>query len=186
MPDLITLFTDASWCPNTRVAGWAAWAKCNGGTMRQSGAMKSLVESSELAEVMAAANGLHQVVRHFGPTPGTTVLVQLDCLGAMRALESGEKWPQVVHEWERLRIGSELRLKYRHVKAHQGGKTPRSWVNGWADREAKAHMRVARSAHRVTPDFSSGRSVNAELCFISQHDAGMELEGARAWPMRLH
>ena len=26
----MTLFTDASWCPESGAAGWGAWYKCNG------------------------------------------------------------------------------------------------------------------------------------------------------------
>lgn len=142
---LVTLITDASWCPGSRVGGWASWARGNGAKMAMSGQLRGIAHSSTEAEMMALVNGLHVTVQGFRLMAGDRVLVQSDCVPALEqlALDHGA-YEGVRKAWHSLVQARGLLVEYRHVRGHEGGHSARSWVNEWADREAKKHMRAAR------------------------------------------
>ena len=146
---LVTLFTDASVCGQTGAAGWAAWAKCAGITMRRGAAFANPIRHTGLAEAQAIANGLHAVAGFYLANVPSHVIVQSDCLEAIRMLgrqPTNPDWRPVYQAVWNLQQRLNLRLTYRHVRGHQGRGDPRSAVNTWVDGEAKRHMRAMRRA----------------------------------------
>ena len=83
---LITLFTDASHCSETRVGAYAAWAKADGRTVRRAGVLKDRVPDSSIAEAQAMVNGLCFALAALMPPRGSKILAQTDCVMAIRAL----------------------------------------------------------------------------------------------------
>ena len=116
----VTVFTDGSYCPETKAYGCAIWVK-DGVTT------KPLIESwggynapnSQYAEEEA----LFWAVKHVAETAelsGRIVVIQSDCLDALNKLDT-----------KPLRGAKYIKLK--HVKAHTSNKTKRSKVNAIVD-----------------------------------------------------
>lgn len=147
---LTTLFTDASWCPDTRAGGWGAWARNERMTKGAlgSGAFRSLLLGSNEAEVLAAANGLAWCLLEKYVLPGERVLFQLDSQTALRVIwgaQIGCRLNGTVPEegWRFLREKrEELGLEYsvKHVKGHSSEEGTRSSVNRRVDGLARAGM----------------------------------------------
>lgn len=130
----ITLFTDASYCPDTHAWGWAAWIKYGAPaeTLRLSGG-GSHCQGSNQAELLALQHGIEAVAAQV-PVVGKIVVVQSDCLGALESL--------VVNP---LTMAGATAVRKKHVKGHQGVKCPRSAVNTWTDRAAREEMLKRRT-----------------------------------------
>lgn len=154
---LVTLFTDASWCPDHKVAGWAAWCKSDFGMRRSAGILKGEIPSPTYAELAALINGIWFVANHAHPVklpPKTRVIAQTDCLAAIDALRGTSKSPQM---FALAAKGIELIGRYkmvmdfRHVKAHTNNtdrttkEGKRSLVNDWCDNAARIEMKFARA-----------------------------------------
>lgn len=136
-----TVNTDASWCPNTKAGGWAAWVAIDGGTrLKHAGQFHRRPKSSGEAEYWALLNGAWLAARH----GATELLLQSDCTGALaKVVKRHEPEVAALHE---LCEGLSIRTKW--VKAHTHKGTARHWVNDWCDRQAKKHMKRQR---RATP-----------------------------------
>lgn len=130
----ITLFTDASYCPNTRAWGWAAWIKYGAPaeTLRLSGG-GSGCQGSNQAELLALQHGIEAVADKV-PVEGKVVVVQSDCIGALESIGVNP-----------LTLAGALGVRKKHVKGHQGVKCPRSAVNTWTDRAAREEMLKRRT-----------------------------------------
>lgn len=147
---IITLFTDASFCPTTRLASYAAWAKADGQVLRKSGMLKDLPENSTEAEIKAIINGLYFVLVEMRPPEGSWIIAQTDCktamdlfLGKVRSVPAWNGFTSVIlpklHQ-------AKVKTDFRHVKAHKGNSSPKNAVNTWCDQEARRLMRAARKA----------------------------------------
>ncbi len=151
-----SLFCDASWCPRTFAGGWGAWIKSDTVSVgRQfSGSFSSVAQSSDDAELMAAACALHCGLRSSVILPHFIVLFQIDNQRALKALNT--KWkpvnvsPMMAAAREvlmRLRKDNQLQFRTRHVKAHKPNRHgTRFAVNNLCDQLAKQRMREARVA----------------------------------------
>ncbi len=149
---LITMFTDAGYCPNTHRASYAVWAKTDGKTLRHSGLLRDLASDPNQAEKRALVNGVALVLANMQPEPGTHIIAQTDSLSSVAAFSgTGHR-----KKWQRERIKDLLTLmqaqlaaagvtiEYRHVKGHKGTRDARSAVNTWCDGECRRWLREAR------------------------------------------
>jgi ribonuclease HI len=140
---LVTLFTDASYSQRLRRGTWAAWAKCNGVTMRRSGILRDEMSGSTHAEVAAIANGLVAVKQAFGDVVDK-VIVQSDSLNGLVVIRNrSEKNNPISHIAVFIRNfaqNNNWELDLRHVKAHKGNATPRNAVNTACDVECRRQM----------------------------------------------
>jgi ribonuclease HI len=150
---LITLFTDASHCAQTRVGAYAAWAKADGRTVRRAGVLKEPVPDSSVAEAQALVNGLCFALAALSPPPGSKIIAQTDCLIAIQALTGQLRKQKSVARYALIRTAYQTRIasagiavEFRHVSAHKGVVTPRNAVNTWCDKECRKLMRLARDA----------------------------------------
>jgi ribonuclease HI len=148
---LITLFTDASHCPKTHVAAYAAWAKADGRTVRRAGVLKERVRDSSLAEAQALVNGLCFVLASLKPAPTSKIIAQTDCLTAIEALtgqlrnrKTVARFAPVNEVYQSRIIAAGITVEFRHVAAHKGVATPRNAVNTWCDNTCRELMRAAR------------------------------------------
>ena len=82
---LITIITDASHCPETKVGGYGYWLASKRGKKGGSGTFKGTVETSSLAEMMAVANSLHIAIADHIVQMDDHVLIQTDCEAAIQA-----------------------------------------------------------------------------------------------------
>lgn len=160
---MITVITDASWCPETKCAGWAAWVVCDGQRLQNSGGVMPQVASSGDAEFIALVHGLNLALQSFRPQKRTKILLQSDSLDALRHFENRIKQQSTlapIAQWwvrqaqirlDQLSDSTVERMLYetRHVKGHSNSKQgARFYVNNWADEEAKKQMRRVRDRVR--------------------------------------
>ncbi|MBS7812295.1 ribonuclease H family protein [Roseococcus pinisoli] len=144
-PPLITLICDASWCPTTNAGGWAIWWKSSAKSGKASGFFNTPFAKSYIAEAAAIVNGLHRA-----DAQGAQVLVQTDCLSAISLLRDKPKpasGADALMVWERfcsVSTHTGARVTFRHIKAHSGTDTPRTWVHDMLDQEARFQMRLRR------------------------------------------
>lgn len=149
---LVTLFTDAGFCPTSRLGSWAAWAKFDGQTLRTSGLFKTNPTGSDTAEVQAIINGVYSVLKEFNPEPDSKIIIQSDCKTAMKVLENpvGKKAKKFA-EFLALRdkfqtLTVNLRVEFRHVEGHKGTSTKRNAVNTYCDKECKRILIEAKQS----------------------------------------
>lgn len=135
-PDLfITVFADASHCPDTKACGWAAWIKYGhpAKTERLQGRQAN-VGTSNMAELLALESAIDFIERHIAYRHKVLVL-QSDCKGALDKLAS---------RVDVLKDNGAKHVKLKWVKGHNGRKDPRSAVNTWCDEAARGEMRSLR------------------------------------------
>jgi ribonuclease HI len=153
---LVTVFSDASWCPRTRVGGWGAWAKSERVQwgVQFSGAFRRLAYSSNEAEIMAAACALASTLRSEVAAEGDTILFEIDNEHALRLVTHdaptglrarSDLEKEAIEVLLELKVRHALTFKTRHVKGHSGReRRDRFGVNELCDRLAKKHMLEAR------------------------------------------
>lgn len=151
---LVTIITDASFCSETNAAGYGYWIVCERGRKSGGGPVKSRVPCSMIAEMMACCNGLWIALSNGLVTRGDTVLIQTDCQPAIDLfLKTGKSYDknklEVLDYMAKIVQENELEVKYRHVKGHTDGSTPRTYVNNVCDKAAKKYMRLMRTHFRV-------------------------------------
>lgn len=174
---LVTLFSDASLCPDTRCGGWAAWVKCDRGTCRGEGPFRFQTIDTSIAEAMAVINGLYIAIRDEIIRTDDIVLVQTDSNSVMgilrgetrrrvteqirmrrrttyRALrkdvqERNELIDMISGMFLKFMEDHKIKVVWRHVKGHKGLEDRRSAVNTDCDARARQGMLSARRAHRV-------------------------------------
>jgi len=142
-----TVITDASFCPKTTAAGWAAWIRIDGTPhpIRRYGAFKEPVKSSRDAEMLAAINGLF-IAKSLGVT---RALIQTDCLAVVHMFDGTTVNKQIKDTFNRARAKANvlgIRASAKHVRGHSTDTASRSWVNRWCDEMAGREMRIQRAA----------------------------------------
>ena len=158
---LVTLFSDASWCPKQKVGGWGAWVKSkrvDRGAQYGGPFSRNDIPTSNAAETMAACCALWMALRDGIACKKDVILFQIDNQHTLRSLM--QEWNKNVspgpeqeayEQIHALRCEHELTFRHRHVKAHQRPVNTRFGVNGLCDRRAKLHMREAREIFAFTP-----------------------------------
>jgi len=184
---MVTIIADASFCPASRAAGWAAWIKADGrDSALISGAITKIAPaSSGEAEFFAVANALFKAVQDGFIGPSDRVMIQSDCVAVLEAMLWGLDCQESQHpdgcglqrprrrpslttgagERALTTIGGiaaplDLKLFVRHVRGHTSG-GGRQWVNRACDRAARQAMEAAR--RNRTPEGHPGPPLTADL-----------------------
>ncbi|QWS69884.1 RNase H [Vibrio phage vB_VpS_PG28] len=132
----ITVFTDASWCPDTKAYGCAYWVKIGAavhGTEYAWGGYNC--KSAEDAELEALEKSV-EVVLQSKAFVDKVIVLQSDCLNALNRLRLPPSFKLARH------------VKKKHVKAHTNHQTKRTSINAKMDRMAKEKMKVYRALAR--------------------------------------
>lgn len=156
---LVTLLTDASWCPETHAGGYGFWIATQRGKLGGSGRFRELCNSSSVAEMMAIVNGVYAAVKHELFQPGDKLLIQTDSKDAIGGFLYGLGCGSVQHQGAINYLHSvcqaysinvlEGTLEFRHVKAHRPSKLGNRYAaNNLCDETAKKHMRAWREEIR--------------------------------------
>jgi ribonuclease HI len=167
---MVTIIADASFCPTSRAAGWAAWIKADGrDSVLISGSLTKIAPvSSGEAEFFAVANALYKAVKDGFIRRQDRVMIQSDCVAVLEAMLWGLDCRESRHpegcalrrpptrpglvagagETALTTIGGiaanlDLALCVRHVRGHTPG-GGRQWVNRACDQAAREAMDVAR------------------------------------------
>lgn len=143
----LTINTDASYCSEHKVGGYAFWIKSERLTIKQSGAFKVSPDSSNDAELKCILNALHSVLNRKTLPTITTIRINTDCQGAIDKIKRNRdaisicinRYIQQIND-----VTGATELQIKHVKAHTLAQDSRSWVNEWCDIQAKEMMRKER------------------------------------------
>lgn len=149
----VTILADASWCPDTKAAGYGFWVASARGKTPGGGSMRETVSGSLPAEMMAVCNALHAAIDLQLVKSGDVVLMQIDCVAAIKRFTAGYS-PAVKDEKRAYKFFKELTKTHRiavlfkHVKAHTSGHDARHKSNNHCDTRAKDGMRAMRQRIR--------------------------------------
>jgi ribonuclease HI len=143
LPVSATVITDASFCPKTRAAGWAAWIAIDGGEkIQKAGTFKTIPEHSTEAEMLAVLCGVWLAAK----AGAASILVQTDCLAVVMAIDGTSKGSSSKTMYQKVKAEHfpSVRIRAKHVKGHSGREGVRYWCNDWCDKQAKKQMRKQR------------------------------------------
>lgn len=153
----VTINTDASFCHQTKATGYAFWIVCDRGKILKSGNLKGAVTPLE-CEMKCLANALHILEKSEYNDGGISkIYINSDCKNMFKRIslnttcQLGKHIFQSISRIKKLRKDQTFKKFYelRHVKAHNGTKDARSYVNDWCDREAGKWMRLQRASIRL-------------------------------------
>lgn len=155
----VTIISDASWCPNTRAAGYGFWSVSERGRHAGGGSFKAGAKSAMHAEMMAIVNALHVTLALGIAAKGDRVLIQTDCLYGIYTFEGrglmGKKARKrnaflspVVDLFKEHVRANDLTVEFRHVRGHTSVADQRSMAQRHADARARVGMKKARAARR--------------------------------------
>ncbi len=153
---LVTIISDASYCPRTHAAGYGFWAVSERGRHGGSGSFKAKLPGSLFAETCAIVNALFIATRLGIAAAGDRVLVQTDCQVAIRALEGKMKRRTInakrnvllrdaVERFNVFVREHALTIEFRYVQGHSRVQDQRSKAQRHADARARAGMEKARA-----------------------------------------
>ncbi|UOX39906.1 RNase H [Vibrio phage V-YDF132] len=130
----VTIFTDASWCPDTKAYGCAYWVKIGRSDDALIDSWGGInCKNAEEAEVEALRKSV-EVVYRSGQFINRIIVIQSDCLNALNRVVLPDRMQKLARH-----------VKLKHVRAHTNGATKRSKVNEKMDKLAKAKMRAFRA-----------------------------------------
>lgn len=180
MGNCITVFTDASWCPQTKAAGWAVWMKYHKPgevkptTEYKAGGVLSIGSSYD-AEVRGLVEARQIILRLIPDLRGKSVVIACDNQQAIDTFD----------ETDLFKAGA-VYVDVRHVKAHKHKaiRDAREDVNEWCDTHAKIHMRRMRDAIEKAKDLPKGPPIPAISEVALNPDIVAQLQAQRgvgAW-----
>ena len=133
----ITVFTDGSWCPDTRAYGYAVWIRDGQGPIYMFGAGGFGGRDSYHVETLGLNAAVTCILENCN-VKERVLVIQCDNIGALNALD--------IKQFKKL--GAKF-VKRKHVKAHTSHKTNRSKVNELVDNLAGQYMREYRAKVRA-------------------------------------
>lgn len=147
----VTLLTDASFCPNTRIAGYGFWIAAARGKLPGQGVMKNLCRDNVVAEMRAVVYALRAGMIRGVLEKGDEILIQIDCQAAITAFDGtrnilNEEEVETKGYFNKLVKRGEFRIEWKHVRGHSNTTDARSLSNNSCDRRARHEMRKARDA----------------------------------------
>lgn len=147
---IVTAFSDASFCHDTKAAGWAGWIKSDRGRTYKGGVIRAGVVNASEAEFCALGNTLALAKRRGLVEAGDWMIAQTDnqrvrtVLSGAASFRLTQREHEVVEWVEDFVKRLSLRFDIRHVKGHLGSLTPRNAVNTVCDKIARQHMKQER------------------------------------------
>lgn len=148
---LVTINTDASFHHELKYGSYAFWAVCNNFKITRSGAFKKTCLSSDDAESKCIINAIKCVLTTKEPI--TKIIVNTDSLNAIALIKgdthhirryitrSKTKFKHIKNAFMEVMRKHQVKIEFRHVKAHSGVDDKRSYVNEWCDKQAKKELR---------------------------------------------
>lgn len=166
---LVTLITDASFCPETKAAGWAAWVGSHRGHARKSGIIPTRVGNNNEAEMRAIVFGLRFALEQRILFKGDGLIVKTDSHHARHKLEPmystphgrlrlnqvGVKRVPVINgssrsEFAVLVSSHEIICLFEAIEGHTSVRDRDSHdvIMAWADKKSRKHMRQEQARLR--------------------------------------
>lgn len=149
---LVTIFSDASMCPETLVSSWGGWTKSERGVARHGGVLKLETKNINVAEAAAIVKAVKMSLIQGVSDRGDEILLQTDNQAVpliLNGKQTGTNEDVVYGVFKDLCAEYGLTYRWRHVKGHKGHVTPRNSVNSYCDKVARYFLRLER--HRREP-----------------------------------
>ena len=139
---LVTINTDASWCPKEKVGGYAFWISSPWGKFKKYGKFKSKIHDCTKAEMMCIANAIYYLSKKPFYREVKRIIINTDSLYSINYINSQKRnvkrWNKARGKIKHLTNLNNIELELRHVKAHtEDLSKPRVYVNDWCDRMSK-------------------------------------------------
>lgn len=153
----VTILSDASYCPENKVAGYGFWIASQRGKLGGGGVIVDDVEDTNAAEMMAICNAIWHGYSNRLIEKGDELLIQTDSLAAIDRLDSRRvvtmtnQQEAIVQYFQKTVRRMELNVTLRHVKAHTGRQEARYTANRMCDIRARKNMRAARKQKVARP-----------------------------------
>ena len=146
---IVTVTTDASYCPNNSIGGYAFWISSEIGKVQYSGKFSGYLVDPNEAELKAIGNAIYFLLQADQFKRVEKVIINTDSQTCIRLL-TDPKYDNYLDTQNMIKGMLKKRridFEMRHVKAHTNGSTSRRYVNNWCDRMAQMEMRAKRKAH---------------------------------------
>lgn len=150
----VTIIADASFCHETKAAGYSFWIASDRGKRGGQGHAPDRVVNSIAAEMMALVQGVVHACMFGLLHPGDQLLLQTDCQAAIDAFTNRRNkiTPEellIVRQVNKLIKELAVSVSYKHVKGHTRGADARTWTNNNCDRRAGEELEKARQMMRM-------------------------------------
>lgn len=151
---LVTIIVDASWCDQTKAAGYGAWIKSERSGVAIGGSLTPGLSDSGLAEMSAVLESIQTSIKEQLVMAGDFLLIQTDNMEAVKLFdrypssidsERNENINSIIRSINKLRFDHDLQIKMRHVKGHTNKPDTRSRANRHCDAQAKHYMKQQRN-----------------------------------------
>lgn len=137
----ITVFTDASHCPDTLAYGLGVWIKHSNGIIIEISKGGIGLKDSTEAEYAGINFALNYIKENLD-SRGKILVLQCDNIAALEKLDQF-----------RAKLALQLsHIKLKHVKGHTNGRSNRTRVNAIVDRLAGEQMRIYRARAKKTKE----------------------------------
>ena len=156
MNGFVTINTDASCAQTEKLGAYAFWIVTDEGKIQKAGELKGEVVNSDHAELQSICNAIY-TFKHSKFRDIKKVVINTDsqCSIDFLSQKGASKKPHIIKVLKEIRfLMMECCLKYgfsirdvdtffnfKHVKAHNGKKDTRSFVNDWCDKQVKKYLR---------------------------------------------
>lgn len=156
----ITIISDASWCPTTRICGYGYYI--GSGRIKEQGlagygVMRDICETAQLAEAKTVVNAITIGLNSKLIQNNDCIIIRIDCQPVIKLFQKcilKEKQPNETKieipatQMIRLINQHELAISFIHVKGHQVGDLSGAELsNQICDLQAKFAMRLARKEY---------------------------------------
>lgn len=147
---LVTIIADASFCPETKAAGYGYWVISQRGRNGGGGSFKNKLDSASAAEMMAVVNAIYFAMKTNVALACDELLIQTDCMAAIDAfLKRRERLTKdetaALGVFSKIKARMNLKVSFRHVRGHTRVQDARSITNRLCDSRAKKGMREVRN-----------------------------------------
>lgn len=138
---IVTVYTDASYCPKTKAGGWACWIRYEQNRLEFNGPLKELAHDSTDAELRAIANALVMALKYAGEGVRYFVIVtdsqlSIDAMtGKLGRTSKTKKYYDIAQIITGM-IPDGCKVKFNKVKAHSNHDGARSYINKIVDKAA--------------------------------------------------
>jgi hypothetical protein len=147
---IVTINTDASFSKFHKRGSFAFWIVCNDFKIIKSGILRKKVSTPSVAEFKCIINAFH-ILYNENLKNVSKIIVNTDCLNVIHIINNDKFYIsryrlsyllELIKPYKNL-ISKypEIKIEFRHVKAHTGVNNARSWVNEWCDTHAKLQLK---------------------------------------------
>lgn len=150
-----TVSTDASFNVKYSKGSFAFWIANDSGRFYNSGLIKGKMDSPLMCEMKSILLALEFLIKFKIAEESRKIIINTDCLNAIHVLRSNKdkivkyklstrKLLQLKNEIHNIifRNFPNIKIYFRHIKAHTNNKSINNYANNWCDKECKKHIGI--------------------------------------------